>query len=171
MIIRRLEEKEYNLIENIDYYYESDKEFLLTKWIENNNIHFTLKLNDLENRFKRNLKLQTKDKYLKEIHINVIEQKGEIIGFIQLGFEENSNMAVIMNLWVREDKRRDKVGKKLLKSSKGYARYVNAKGVYAEIDSKNYPAINFLLSNDFNITGINEDILNNQVLIGMTFVF
>ncbi|OPJ56003.1 GNAT family N-acetyltransferase [Alkalithermobacter paradoxus] len=167
MLIRKLEQNEYDLIRNIEYYYESDKEYILKR----SGMTFDLDLKDIGHVIKRELSINIEDNYLKEVHINVIEQQGEIIGFIQMGYEEMNKMAVIMNIWVREDKRRDNIGKKLIKSSKGYARYVNSKGVYVEVDSKNYPAINFLIKNGFDITGINEDIINKEVIIGLTSVF
>ncbi len=169
MFIRRLEEKEWEATKEIEYYYESDQYFSLQKNIENGSISFNLILKDFNSLFKKTLDLTIGN--LKEIHVNVIEEKEEIIGFIQMGYDEEKKMAQIMNIWVREDKRKEGVGKKLMKSSKGYARYVGAKGVYMKVDARNYPGINFFLKNEFTFTGIKEDLINNEIVIHLSSLF
>lgn len=171
MFIRKLEEQELGLIKDIDYYFESDKYFTMEKSIDVSSISFNLKLKDFEKPIKRELYLDLNADYLKEIHFNAIEENEEIIGFIQMGYEEANRMAVIMNIWVKQDKRREGTAKKLMKSSKGYARFVNAKGVYMEVNSKNYPAIKFFLKNGFEITGINETLEQNEIVIGFSSLF
>lgn len=171
MFIRKLEKDEFKLIENVDYYFESNKYFSIDKKVDSEGINFSLTLNDFDNTFKQNLYLDLNAEYLKEIHINVIEENEEVVGFIQMGYEEVNKMAVIMNIWVKDDKRRDGIAKKLMKSSKGYARFVHAKGVYMEVSSKNYPAVKFFLKNGFEITGINEMLHNDEIIIGFSSLF
>ncbi|WP_169904447.1 GNAT family N-acetyltransferase [Clostridium formicaceticum] len=81
----------------------------------------------------------------------VIEKEGTTIGYIEMLYDEDRSLLRILNLWVLPQYQRKGIAKKLVKASKGYARFEKAEGIIVEVKSDNNPAIAFFQKEDFKI--------------------
>ncbi|AKL93869.1 acetyltransferase [Clostridium aceticum] len=101
----------------------------------------------------------------------VIEQDEVTMGCIEMIYDKVSNFLEIRNLWVLEQYQRRGIARKLVKASKGYARFEKAEGITVIIEESNDNAIQFFLKEDFKVWPKNALLQQKatSVLLGFKF--
>ncbi|MCC5912298.1 MAG: GNAT family N-acetyltransferase [Clostridiaceae bacterium] len=167
MLIRELENEDIENIKKISYGYSSEKYYSLTKGI----LSYCLQEKSLCEKVQKSYSTHLYDETLESSKVFVIEEKNEIIGYIEMLYEESSRLLKIVNICIKEEYRHKNIARKLVKASKGYARFNKAKGIIVEVENYNFPAIRFFLKEDFKICGINELAFEDEIGILLGFEF
>ena len=104
-------------------------------------------------------------------HYIVAKQNKEIVGFAGIVkiIDENN----IMNIVVKKDKRKLKIGSKLLEEIFKIAKQVNAKVITLEVNKNNIPAIKLYQKYGFKQIGLRKKYYNNTddaLLLGTVLI-
>lgn len=79
----------------------------------------------------------------------VIEEDREVIGSIEMFYDMKTKLLRILALDVKEEKRREGIGRRLVKASKGFARYNKADSILVIVEKSNSPALGFFMKEGF----------------------
>lgn len=90
-----------------------------------------------------------------------IEVDGELIGVIELFYEEWSNRCRVTELWLKKEYRRQKLGTKLMNFAKQWAKDKNARYIILETQTSNSNGIAFYLSQGFSVIGFDKTCYGN----------
>ncbi|MFX1378221.1 MAG: GNAT family N-acetyltransferase [Promethearchaeota archaeon] len=107
-------------------------------------------------------------------YYTMVNEEGEEYGWICISHQKWNNTARLWNIDVKQDYRKQGIGKKLLEYGISKAKEWNCRALTLECQSSNFPAISFYLQNDFNLTGFdliaysNQDIEKHEVRLEMS---
>ena len=104
-------------------------------------------------------------------HYIVAKQNKEIVGFA--GIVKIIDEINIMNIVVKKDKRKLKIGSKLLEEIFKIAKQVNAKVITLEVNKNNIPAIKLYQKYGFKQIGLRKKYYNNTddaLLLGTVII-
>lgn len=104
-------------------------------------------------------------------HYIVAKQNKEIVGFA--GIVKIIDEINIMNIVVKKDKRKLKIGSKLLEEIFKIAKQVNAKVITLEVNKNNIPAIKLYQKYGFKQIGLRKKYYNNTddaLLLGTVLI-
>ncbi len=86
----------------------------------------------------------------------VAEEEGVIVGYLDMVSPRRLSNGLIQSIVVRPDLRRRGVGSALLRTSLNWAKHNRLQGLCMDVQSRNYPAIQFLHRNGFVYSGYND---------------
>ena len=94
----------------------------------------------------------------------VIEEKSssDILGYLTMRAEKVYQTAYIQDIVIEEDARRHGLGMRLLRAGRHWAMQHDVQKLIAEIQMKNYPAIEFIKHAGFTFCGYNDRYFPNQ---------
>ena len=88
----------------------------------------------------------------------VAEQDGEVVGMVSaqmnISTAEGAFSALLEDLIVTEDRRKQGIGTKLLQTAIGWAEFKGAKRIQLLSDKRNHPAIEFYKNEGWNLTNM-----------------
>jgi len=173
MIIREMVADDIDNIKRLDYSFKSNKYYKVSK----EDGSYKLDIQKLEENYEEKYSIKLMDEEGKYTKTFLIEENERIFGYIEMLYIQHNNLLQIINLWVEEDVRERSIGRKLIKSAKGFARFNKARGIIVQVENYNYPAIKFFIKEGFYICEINEstcgnkDLLKDRVRIDLLFDF
>jgi ribosomal protein S18 acetylase RimI-like enzyme len=86
----------------------------------------------------------------------VAEEGGVVVGYLDMVSPRRLSNGLIQSIVVRPDLRRCGVGSALLRTSLNWAKHNRLQGLCMDVQSRNYPAIQFLHRNGFVYSGYND---------------
>ena len=86
----------------------------------------------------------------------VAEEEGVIVGYLDILSPRRLGTGLVQGIVVRPDLRRRGIGSALLRTSLNWARRNQLQGLCMDVQSRNYPAIQFLHKNGFTFSGYND---------------
>ena len=105
----------------------------------------------------------------------VTDENGNLVGFLELDFEDWNSRVRITQLLVDESLRRKGYGKMLMDFAKDIAKDRDYRMLILETQSRNTPAIDFYLSQGFVFSGTNlhfysnDDISEDEVMLELAY--
>ncbi len=91
-----------------------------------------------------------------------IEIDGELIGIVELFYEEWSNRCRITELWLKKEYRRQGIGTQLMNFTKSRAKLIGARLIMLETQTSNADGIAFYLAQGFIVIGYDITCYGNQ---------
>ncbi|MDE6551198.1 MAG: GNAT family N-acetyltransferase [Clostridia bacterium] len=91
-----------------------------------------------------------------------IEVDGELIGVIELFYEEWSTRCRVTELWLKKDYRRQGIGTKLMNFAKKRAGEMNCRLLILETQTSNADAVAFYIAQGFNVIGYDVTCYGDQ---------
>lgn len=85
-----------------------------------------------------------------------------IIGYLTMRFEPVHQVAVVQDIVIEADLRRQRIGTRMLKIARQWAAENGAARLLVEVRTKNYPMISFCLANGLIFCGYNDRYLPNK---------
>ncbi len=86
----------------------------------------------------------------------VADEGGVVIGYLDIVSPRRLGTGLVQSIVVRPDLRRRGVGSALLRTSLNWAKHNRLQGLCMDVQSRNYPAIQFLQNNGFVYSGYND---------------
>lgn len=102
-----------------------------------------------------------------------IEQDGDLIGVVELFYEDWSSRCRVTELWLRQDKRRQGLGTCLMNFAKERAKKMGARLLILETQTSNADAVAFYLAQGLKVIGYdiscygNSDVERGEVRLEM----
>lgn len=91
-----------------------------------------------------------------------IEIGGELIGVVEIYYEEWSNRCRITELWLKKEYRRQGLGTQLMNFAKSKAKQIGARFIMLETQTSNADGIAFYLAQGFIVIGYDITCYGNQ---------
>ncbi len=91
-----------------------------------------------------------------------IEIGGELIGVVEIFYEEWSNRCRITELWLKKEYRRQGLGTQLMNFAKSKAKQIGARFIMLETQTSNADGIAFYLAQGFIVIGYDITCYGNQ---------
>lgn len=161
MIIREMVADDIDNIKGLDYSLKSNKYYKVSK----EGSSYKLEIKELGEGHEEKYSIKLMDEKGKYTKTFLIEENERIFGYIEMLYTQHNNLLQIINLWVEDDVRHRSIGRKLVKSAKGFARFNKARGIIVQVENYNYPAIKFFIKEGFYICGLNEAAYDNKGLL------
>ncbi len=86
----------------------------------------------------------------------------QVIGYLTMRYEPIHRVAIVQDIVIDPDARRQHIGSRLLKIARQWASEANAARLMIEVRTKNYPMISFCLANGLIFCGYNDRYLPNK---------
>jgi ribosomal protein S18 acetylase RimI-like enzyme len=149
-----------------------DRYVRVTKTGERFEVGFTLVVEGLEEPFRRQAISTIREKDKEDIKSRiggqalqlVVEEVGCLIGFLDVEMESWRRVAMIWNLLVDEEYRRQGIGTELTRRAKEFARENDCPAIALETQATNLPALNFYLKLGFQICALDDHFYTNHDL-------
>jgi ribosomal protein S18 acetylase RimI-like enzyme len=166
-MIKKIESK----IEPIHLVYEYESSFFYDVKVKELGFEFVLTKFDqpVHKHFEEDLF----QPYIENPDVFTYEIDSKQVGFIEGSIESWHQVYRIWNFVVKKEYRHQKIGDKLMKASIDQAKRLNCRAIVLEVQSCNYPAIQFYLKQGFTFIGLdilaysNEDITKKEVRLEM----
>jgi len=86
----------------------------------------------------------------------------QVIGYLTMRYEPIHRVAVVQDIVIDPDARRQRIGSRLLKIARQWATENHAARLMVEVRTKNYPMISFCLANGLMFCGYNDRYLPDK---------
>jgi len=100
--------------------------------------------------------------YVEDPRVFAAELEGKLVGWIELGYQKWNNRMRVWQFLVKDGFRRKGIGKALMKHGIKVAKERGARMLVLETQTCNVPAINFYLSQGFELLGFDKAAYSNE---------
>ncbi|MBN2268140.1 MAG: GNAT family N-acetyltransferase [Acholeplasmataceae bacterium] len=157
---------------HLDYRYQTS--FFYDVQVKENGFELELKTFDQE--VEKQFEADLFEPYIENPTVFVYEKEGCEVAFIEGSIQSWNHTYRIWNFLVLEDYQHQGIGKALMEKSIQHARSLSCRAVVLEVQSCNYPAINFYMKQGFKLIGLdtltysNFDIDKKEVHLEMGMI-
>ncbi len=161
-----------NIKIHLDYHYQTS--FFYDVQVKENG--FELELKTFDQKVNKQFEADLFESYIENPTVYIYEKEGRNVGFIEGSIQSWNHTYRIWNFLVLEDYQHQGIGKALMKKSIQHAKSLSCRAMILEVQSCNYPAIQFYMKHGFKLIGLdtlsysNFDIDKKEVRLEMGMI-
>ncbi len=176
LTIRQIYQEDYPGGKKVSYQYSSEKYYEVGVERKDDGWNICMTEKKFEVPFVKKTIEEIFEPYKEGSEFYVAELSGEEVAVMVIQKLEWNNTLLIHDLYVEERFKGEGIGKRFIVLAKKRARELGVRSIVLETQTSNFSAIQFYLSNGFEVVGLhtisysNEDVQNKEVRMEMAYI-